>query len=172
LLLKNGESGGFLVPKNVESTMFLLPKNNMKYRKRLIDKHLTDWKNEPDTKPLLLRQARQAGKASVINKGSIAEQFWGLEYLKYCPPFAQTDLFYWHREAPGANAEVDFVVQRGAEILPIEVKSSGKGGMQSLRQFLTEKKNPFGFRFSLENYSAYENIKTMPLYAVSNFLKM
>jgi uncharacterized protein len=109
---------------------------------------------------------------NVINKGAIAEQFWGLEYLKYGSPFSQTELFYWHRETSNSNAEIDFVVQNGAELQPIEVKSSGKGRMQSLRQFLMDKKRPFGYRFSLENFSEYENIKSMPLYAVSNFFEM
>jgi len=109
--------------------------------------------------------------STLINKGVIAEQFWGLEFLKYGSPYTQPDLFYWHRESPNANAEVDYVVQKGAELLPIEVKSSGKGSMQSLRQFLKDKKRPFGYRFSLENFSEYEDVKAWPLYAVSNFVK-
>ncbi len=108
--------------------------------------------------------------ATLINKGVIAEQFWGLEYLKYGSPYSQPALFYWHRESSTANAEVDYVVQKGAELLPIEVKSSGKGSMQSLRQFLKEKSKPFGYRFSLENFSEYEDIKSLPLYAISNFV--
>ena len=109
--------------------------------------------------------------STLVNKGVIAEQFWGLEYLKYGSPFAPPALFYWHRESPNANAEVDYVVQKGTDLLPVEVKSSGKGSMQSLRQFLKEKNRAFGYRFSLENFSEYENIKAMPLYAVSNFVE-
>ena len=106
--------------------------------------------------------------STLINKGSIAEQFWGLEYLKYGSPWAPPALYYWHRESANANAEVDYVIQQGADLLPVEVKSSGKGSMQSLRQFLKEKKKLFGYRFSLENFSEYEDIKSLPLYAVSN----
>lgn len=106
--------------------------------------------------------------STLINKGAIAEQFWGLEYLKYGSPFSPPALYYWHRESPNANAEVDFVIQQGADLLPVEVKASGKGSMQSLRQFLKEKNKPFGYRFSLENYSVYEDIQAHPLYAVSN----
>jgi hypothetical protein len=108
----------------------------------------------------------------LINKGVIAEQFWGLEFLKYRTPFIQPALYYWHRESPNANAEVDFVVQKGAEMLPIEVKASGQGSMQSLRQFLKEKNKTYGYRFSLENFSEYNDIKSFPLYAVSNFAHM
>ncbi|MFN0034394.1 MAG: ATP-binding protein [Saprospiraceae bacterium] len=110
--------------------------------------------------------------ATLINKGVIAEQFWGLEFLKYGSPYAQPALFYWHRESSNANAEVDYVVQKGADLLPVEVKSSGKGSMQSLRQFLKEKNRPFGYRFSLENFSEYGDVKSFPLYAVSNFVKL
>lgn len=109
--------------------------------------------------------------STLVNKGVIAEQFWGLEFLKYNSPFTQPDLYYWHRELPTANAEVDYIVQKGATLLPIEVKSSGKGSMQSLRQFLKEKNKPFGYRFSLENFSEYQDVKVMPLYAVSNFVQ-
>lgn len=110
--------------------------------------------------------------ATLINKGAIAEQFWGLEYLKYGSPWSPPALFYWHRESAGSNAEVDYVVQKGAGLFPIEVKSSGKGGMQSLRQFLKDKNRPFGYRFSLENFSEYEGIKSLPLYAVANFVRL
>lgn len=110
--------------------------------------------------------------STLVNKGVIAEQFWGLEYLKYGSPFTPPTLFYWHRESPNANAEVDYVVQKGVDLLPIEIKSSGKGSMQSLRQFLKDKNRAVGYRFSLENFSDYENIRVMPLYAVSNFVEV
>lgn len=106
----------------------------------------------------------------LVNKGTIAEQFWGLEYIKYGSPWAPPSLYYWHRESSNANAEVDYVIQQRADLLPVEIKSSGKGSMQSLRQFLKEKGKEFGYRFSLENFSKYENIRALPLYAVSNLL--
>ena len=56
-------------------------------------------------------------------------------------------------------------------IFPVEIKSSGKGQMQSLRAFIQEKSTPFGYRFSTENFASYENIKVFPLYAVSNFVR-
>lgn len=108
---------------------------------------------------------------SLINKGAIAEQFWALEYLKYNSQYQILNLYYWHRENPNANAELDYVIQKGSEVLPIEVKSSGKGSMQSLRQFLSEKNRSFGYRFSLENYSEYQQVKSYPLYGVKAFLE-
>lgn len=71
----------------------------------------------------------------------------------------------------GAIAEVDFVIQKDEEILPIEVKSNKRGSMQSLRQFLALKQKPYGIRTSLENFCEYEDIKVYPLYAIGNILK-
>lgn len=68
-------------------------------------------------------------------------------------------------------AEIDYVVQKGREIIPIEVKSGKKGTMQSLHLFLKEKNRPYGARFSTENYAEYDSIKVFPLYAVSDFVK-
>ncbi len=103
-----------------------------------------------------------------INKGAIAEMFVGVEWLKYGNPFQSENLYYWHRENANSNAEIDYVVQQGERIVPIEVKASNKGAMQSLFLFLKEKNKPIGVRFSLENFSEYPPIVVYPLYAVSN----
>lgn len=103
----------------------------------------------------------------IINKGAIAEQFVGLELLKNSSCYRQENLYFWHREAKSSNAEVDYVIQQNETILPIEVKSGKKGSMQSLFLFLSEKETSYGIRFSLENYSSYENIKVLPIYSVS-----
>jgi uncharacterized protein len=102
-----------------------------------------------------------------INKGAIAEQYVGLELLKSSSCYRQENLYFWHRETKSSNAEIDYVIQQNENIIPIEVKSGKKGSMQSLFLFLSEKKVPFGVRFSLENYATYENIRVYPIYAVS-----
>jgi len=107
---------------------------------------------------------------SLINKGNIAELFTGLEILKSHSCYEQKTLHYWHRENKSSNAEVDFVVQIGQNIVPIEVKSSAKGAMQSMRLFLEEKHSPFGIRTSLENFGELPKIKIVPLYALGNFI--
>ncbi|NTV84099.1 MAG: ATP-binding protein [Bacteroidales bacterium] len=112
-----------------------------------------------------------ANEFSLINKGNLAEQFVGTELIKLQSPSGKAQLFYWHRETRGANAEVDYVIQNDDNIFPIEVKSGTQGKMQSLRIFMNEKKIPLGIRVSLENFSKYENIGVFPLYAVGNLLK-
>lgn len=106
----------------------------------------------------------------VINRGAIAETFVGTEIIKSSSCYNPRPLYCWHREKSGSNAEVDFVVQKGEEVYPIEVKSGIKGSMQSMRIFLKQKNLSFGIRTSLENFSAYENIQVYPLYAIKNFL--
>jgi len=106
----------------------------------------------------------------MINKGCIAELYVGLELLKSSSCYQQQSLYYWQREALNSNAEVDYVIQKQQEIIPIEVKSGKKGSMQSLYLFLKEKKRPYGIRFSLENYSTYNQVRVFPLYAVSDYM--
>lgn len=103
---------------------------------------------------------------NMVNKGSIAELFVGLEFIRTSSSFQHQQLYYWHREALNSHAEVDYLIQLHQEIIPIEVKAGTKGSMQSLFLFLHEKKRPFGIRFSLENYSSYEKVFSYPLYAV------
>jgi hypothetical protein len=104
----------------------------------------------------------------VINKGNIAELFVGLELLKSNDAYEKTALYYWHREAKNSQAEVDYVIQNQDFILPVEVKAGTKGAMQSMHLFMDEKKSRYGLRLSLENFTEYEKIMVLPLYAVSN----
>lgn len=104
-----------------------------------------------------------------INRGAIAEQHCGLELLKAASCYHQERLWYWHREALNSNAEVDYVIQKGRDIVPVEVKSGKRGSMQSLHLFLKEKDRPYGVRFSNEPYAAFDGIQVWPLYAVREF---
>lgn len=102
-----------------------------------------------------------------INKGSIAELFVGLELLKSGSCYESKELYYWHRENPNSNAEVDYLIQKNEQIIPIEVKSGTKGSMQSMYVFLNEKKLDKGIRTSLENYGMIDKVEIWPLYAIS-----
>lgn len=119
---------------------------------------------------LNIGQFLAANDKDFINKGTIAETFVGIEIIKNSNPFTQERLYYWHREMPSSNAEVDYLVQKDGQVLPVEVKASQKGSMQSLILFMKEK-NTKGLRVSLENYGAFQDISIVPLYAVGYFLK-
>ena len=101
---------------------------------------------------------------TAINKGNIVELSVGLELIKNTDPFEPAHLYYWHREAQNSQAEVDYVIQSGNEIYPIEVKSGTKGSMQSMYLFLKEKKIMLGYRLSFENFSSMDSVKIMPVY--------
>ncbi|MBK8042598.1 MAG: DUF4143 domain-containing protein [Haliscomenobacter sp.] len=114
---------------------------------------------------MLLEDALQG-----INKGAIAELHVGLELLKNSSPYQPGALYFWRRETRNSQAEVDYVVQRQADIVPVEVKSGTKGAMQSMYLFMEEKKSAKGIRFSLENFARLNQIDVYPLYAVRNML--
>lgn len=136
---------------------------NTKYRKFLI----LDTGIYQRFLKLDLGQLLTAESLEQINKGAFAELFVGLELLKSVPRNYPTELYYWQREKRGSQAEVDYVIQSHQDIVPVEVKAGTKGAMQSLFLFLTEKKQKYGIRCSMENFGNYQNIKIYPLYAVS-----
>ena len=82
----------------------------------------------------------------------------------------QKDIYYWHRESRASNAEIDYVIQKGMNIVPIEVKSGIRGKMQSLRIFLNEREVEKGVRLSLDKFSSNVDFWNYPLYAISNLL--
>lgn len=114
----------------------------------------------------------------LVNKGSIAEQIVGLEMLGYGSPNLRHDLYYWQRQAKNSMAEVDYVSVNRQSVLPIEVKSSTKGGMKSLWTFMREKHLTQAVRCSFENFgyfdyvdaedeNAIRHVKICPIYAIA-----
>ena len=111
-----------------------------------------------------------ADNIDILNRGSIAEAFVGVEFIKYSQVTEKKQLYYWHREKRGSNAEVDYLIEQGTQIVPVEIKSGTTGKMQSMNMFIAEKKSSRGIRISLENFSQYDKITVIPLYAVSNLI--
>jgi hypothetical protein len=119
---------------------------------------------------LELRELLTDSMVEFVNKGSIAEVFVGLELCAAGPSHSACQLYYWHREAPSSNAEVDYLIQKGADIIPVEVKSGRRGSMQSMSVFMSEHDCKTGIRLSLENCSRYKDIAVVPLYLAGNCL--
>jgi len=94
--------------------------------------------------------------------------FVGTELVKSQNNRLPAELYYWQREKEGSTAEIDYVVQRGQEIVPVEVKAGTKGAMQSMFLFLKEKQRNCGIRCSMENFGEFQNIKIYPLYATGS----
>jgi predicted AAA+ superfamily ATPase len=103
----------------------------------------------------------------LVNRGGLLEVFAGLELIAYGNPRVKQALYYWHREAKSSNAEVDYIIQRNNQVVPIEVKAGTKGQMQSMHLFLKERELDYGIRVSLENFCQYDHIQVYPAYAIS-----
>ncbi|MGK5085921.1 AAA family ATPase [Bdellovibrionota bacterium FG-2] len=105
---------------------------------------------------------------TLVNQGMISEQFVGQELLASLPTFEPPELFYWAREQKSSSAEVDYVIQQGARIVPIEVKSGKTGRLKSLTLFLREKKKALGVRLNSEPPSRVKtpdfDLLSFPLY--------
>jgi predicted AAA+ superfamily ATPase len=103
------------------------------------------------------------------NRGEIAESFVGQELLCYANPENKAELYFWKRKEKNSAAEVDYLMQKEEDILPIEVKSGHGKTLRSLRLFLeTHAKSPVGIRFSSLDYSLIDNLDSRPLYAVAS----
>ena len=113
----------------------LAAETNLRYRKLMIlDTGIYQRFLRLDLTNLLLDE-----KIEQINKGALAEMFVGTELVKSQNNRLPAELYYWQREKEGSTAEVDYVIQRGREIVPVEVKAGTKGAMQSM--FFFSKKN-------------------------------
>ena len=82
----------------------------------------------------------------LLHKGLISEQFVGQQMVA-TNELEKSELYYWLREGRSNNAEVDFVIQKGLEIIPIEVKFGKSGSIKSLVQFVKERGSKRAIRF-------------------------
>ena len=89
----------------------------------------------------------QMEEIKLINQGAIAEQFIGQHLQAILADKPNRELNYWLREGRASNAELDFVIGIGGNIIPIEVKSGATGTLKSLHQFMATKQAPLAIRF-------------------------
>ena len=92
-------------------------------------------------------------KLLTVQEGSLAEQLVGQELRAVGPCFAEHPLFYWHREARNANAEVDYLWTHDGIVIPVEVRAGTSGSLKSTHVFLAEKARRFAVRFNLDRPS-------------------
>lgn len=95
---------------------------------------------------------------TMISMGPLTENYVANE-LK----INEYDLYYW--ESKGL-AEIDFIIQKQTDIIPIEVKSSIHTKSRSLDIYVRENKPKYAIRISEKNFGFENNIKSVPLYAV------
>ena len=58
------------------------------------------------------------------------------ELIAYQNPFTKPGLFYWGRQAKNSTAEIDYLIESDAQIVPIEIKSGSTGRMKSMHLFM------------------------------------
>lgn len=92
----------------------------------------------------------------LANKGGLAEQFVGQQLRAAQTTTTDPQLFYWQRTG-GRLGEIDYILQHGNAIVPLEVKSGAAGSMKSLHQFMAEKKLTLAVRLNA-NPPTVENL--------------
>lgn len=74
----------------------------------------------------------------------------------------EQSIFYYSKD--NSPLEIDFMIQHGANIVPIEVKSEENLKSKSLSALLQQNENLHGIRFSMSPYREQERMTNVPLY--------
>lgn len=97
-------------------------------------------------------------------KGALTEQY----VLQQLKTVKGVDTYYWTNDR--GNAEIDFLIDTGNEIVPIEVKAETNLKAKSLKTFC-EKYNPkMAIRTSMTDYKQEDWLLNLPLWAVEKKL--
>ncbi len=91
-------------------------------------------------------------------KGALTEQFVAQELVQ------QFDLHYW--SADSATAELDYIIQKNQNIIPIEVKAEENLKAKSLKVFEEKYQTHNALRFSMNPYRKENWLENIPLYGV------
>lgn len=70
--------------------------------------------------------------------------------------------YYWESER---GAEIDFIIQRDGQLIPIEVKSADNTRAKSLKVYMDTYKPAYAIKLSAKNFGLEGNKKIVPLYA-------
>lgn len=97
-------------------------------------------------------------------KGAFTEQYviQQLQVLGLAP-------YYWSNSK--TPAEIDFVIQEGSRVVPVEVKAEENVRARSLSQFIKDNPELKGLRFSMKGYVDQGWMRNVPLIAISAYLE-
>ena len=93
-------------------------------------------------------------------KGSLTENYVLCELVKS----VTETLYYW---SSGNTAEVDFILQSGSEIVPVEVKSERNVKARSLAEYRKKYTPKYSVKTSMKNETSGEEVLNIPLYLIS-----
>jgi len=96
-------------------------------------------------------------------KGAFTEQYvlQQMKALNVTP-------YYWSNDR--TPAEIDFIIQTGDRIVPIEVKAEENVRSKSLAQFIKNNTELKGLRISMRGYIDQAWMENIPLYAIGTFM--
>lgn len=93
-------------------------------------------------------------------KGAFTELFVYTQLIPQDKP-----IYYY--SANDSRVEIDFLVQNGAKVIPVEVKAEENVKSKSLRTYLEKYPDLTGMRLSMLPYMQQERIVNVPLYCVN-----
>lgn len=96
----------------------------------------------------------------LLHRGMISEQFVG-QSLLYDQTNEKKSIYYWLRDQQSNKAEVDFLIEKGLQIIPIEVKAGRTGNIRSLVEFIRDKcskenSSRIAYKFGIKQLSVRE----------------
>ena len=77
-------------------------------------------------------------------------------------------IYYYSKE--NSQLELDFVIQTGTLVMPIEVKAEENLQAKSLKTTIANHPGMRGIRFSMSDYREQESITNVPLYGARGYL--
>ena len=80
------------------------------------------------------------------------------------------DVCYWAMDGQ-SRAEVEFIVQTGSQIVPVEVKSEINLRAKSLAVYMNKYQPQLAIRSSAANYKKTDNLYDVPFYLLNNFFQ-
>ena len=99
-------------------------------------------------------------------RGSLAEQL----ALQELQADGGLDVCYWAMDGQ-SRAEVEFIVQTGSQIVPVEVKSEINLRAKSLAVYMNKYQPRLAVRSSVANYKKTDNLYDVPFYLLNNFFQ-
>lgn len=93
-------------------------------------------------------------------KGGITEQY----VLQQMKSHGIAPIYYY--SAKNSRLELDFIIQRNAQLVPIEVKAESNIRANSLTSLLRKRQDLHADRYSMLPYKEEEHLTNIPLYAV------
>ena len=97
-----------------------------------------------------LRDIEALRDLSLANEGAVAEQIVGQLLRLGFPAHQEPSLYYWYRDQRGAQAEVDYVIQHGPSVVPVEVKAGATGSLKSLHVLMAKRGWKTAVRFNAD----------------------